>query len=105
VSVTSGGVLTSWPLPQIAGSTDRGQGRVDADLQLVRLCGKLWPVRRYSRVLEAEAEPASTPRLVAVVGDAAGVLQHPAACSRFHVMNVVLRLVKSFSGPPEPASR
>jgi hypothetical protein len=28
-----------------------------------------------------------------------------AACSKFHVMNVVLRLVKSFSGPPEPASR
>ena len=28
-----------------------------------------------------------------------------ARCIRFHVMNVVLRLVKSFSGPPEPSSR
>jgi len=28
-----------------------------------------------------------------------------ARCSRFQVMKVVLRLVKSFSGPPEPGSR
>ena len=28
-----------------------------------------------------------------------------ARCMRFHVMNVVLRLVKSFSGPPDPGSR
>jgi hypothetical protein len=28
-----------------------------------------------------------------------------ARCSRFQVMNVVLRLVKSFCGPPEPGSR
>ena len=28
-----------------------------------------------------------------------------AMCSRFQVANVVLRLVKSFSGPPEPSSR
>jgi hypothetical protein len=28
-----------------------------------------------------------------------------AMCIRFHVMNVVLRFVKSFSGPPDPGSR
>ena len=28
-----------------------------------------------------------------------------AMCRRFHVMKVVLRFVKSFSGPPEPGSR
>ena len=28
-----------------------------------------------------------------------------AMCIKFQVMNVVLRLVKSFSGPPEPSSR
>ncbi|COX09454.1 Uncharacterised protein [Mycobacterium tuberculosis] len=28
-----------------------------------------------------------------------------AMCIRLNVMNVVLRLVKSFSGPPDPGSR
>ncbi len=32
-------------------------------------------------------------------------LEQRATCIRFHVMNAVLRLVKSFSGPPEPGSR
>jgi hypothetical protein len=57
-------------------------------------------------VVEVEAASGVPLRaLVAVGRDAAGVAQHPGRCSRFHVMNVVLRLVNSLDGPPEPGSR
>jgi hypothetical protein len=57
-------------------------------------------------VLEVEAA-ASLPlrALVAMGGDASGRFSIAPRCMRFQVAKVVLRLVKSFSGPPEPGSR
>ncbi len=43
--------------------------------------------------------------LIAVGRNSDAVLDLSRQVQRFQVINVVLRLVKSFSGPPEPGSR
>ncbi|HEY2307794.1 MAG TPA: hypothetical protein VGI05_18130 [Streptosporangiaceae bacterium] len=64
--------------------------------------------RRHIQVL-VNGEPLATthrPALIIETGvPPPASLSIRARCSRFQVMNVVLRLVKSLSGPPEPGSR
>ena len=43
--------------------------------------------------------------LVAMGRDAAGVFDYAGQVQQFQVMKVVLRLVNSFPGPPDPGSR
>ena len=57
-------------------------------------------------VSEHVVEGPSGPALLSqAVGAILLVVGARATCSRFQVMKVVLRLVKSLSGPPEPESR
>ena len=60
----------------------------------------------YSGFMKSKRQPAShSERWLPWAGMPPASLSIRATCMRFHVMNVVLRLVKSFCGPPEPSSR
>src|SRR5690242_11775339 len=62
--------------------------------------------QRYSGLAKSNRQPAShSLRWLPCTGIPPASLSMRARCSRFQVMNVVLRLVKSLSGPPEPGSR
>jgi hypothetical protein len=62
--------------------------------------------QRYSGLGKSNRQPAShADRWLPCAGIPPRSLSVRAACIRFHVMNVVLRLVKSLSGPPDPGSR
>ena len=56
-------------------------------------------------ILVAEAAAGQAERWLPRTGIPPASLIMRAMCNRFQVINVVLRLVKSFSGPPEPGSR
>ena len=61
---------------------------------------------RCSGLAKSKRQPAShSERWLPCAGMPPESLSMRARCSRFHVRNVVLRLVKSFSGPPDPGSR
>ena len=62
--------------------------------------------QRYSGFSKSNRLPASQARRwLPWAGMPPCVLSIRARCIRFQVMKVVLRLVKSFSGPPDPSSR
>ena len=62
--------------------------------------------QRCSGLGKSKRAPAShSERWLPCAGIPPASLSMRAMCSRFQVANVVLRLVKSFSGPPEPSSR
>ena len=62
--------------------------------------------QRYSGFAKSKRQPAShSERWLPCAGTPPAFFRSLARWSRFHVMNVVLRLVKSFSGPPDPGSR
>ena len=62
--------------------------------------------QRCSGFGKSKRQPAShCERWLPCAGIPPASLSMRARCSRFHVMKVVLRFVKSFSGPPEPGSR
>src|SRR6266545_5528983 len=62
--------------------------------------------QRCSGLAKSKRQPAShSERWLPWAGIPPASLSIRARCSRFHVMKVVLRLVKSLSGPPEPSSR
>src|SRR5215471_789936 len=62
--------------------------------------------QRCSGLGKSKRQPAShSERWLPWAGMPPASLSIRARCSRFQVMNVVLRLVKSFSGPAEPGSR
>ena len=77
---------------------------------LIRLAGECRrggaAAQRCSGFGKSKRQPAShSERWLPCAGMPPASLSIRARCSRFQVMNVVLRLVKSFSGPPEPGSR
>ena len=62
--------------------------------------------QRCSGLGKSKRAPAShSERWLPCAGMPPASLSMRAMCSRFQVANVVLRLVKSFSGPPDPSSR
>ena len=71
-----------------------------------RRAAALARAQRCSGFAAAAWQPAShSERWLPYAGMPPASLSIRARCMRFHAMNDVLRLVKSFSGPPEPGSR
>ncbi len=99
--------------PRRGGCIDRRHRPGDRQPGLPRLVDGLHTARlsraaaqRCSGFGKSKRQPAShSERWLPWAGMPPASLSRRATCSRFHVMNVVLRFVKSFSGPPDPGSR
>ncbi|CAN5804044.1 hypothetical protein BH24ACT2_BH24ACT2_10470 [soil metagenome] len=92
--------VVAWDAPGCRGSSDRPIARAPLETN-----GRV-AAQRCSGLGKSKRHPAShSERWLPWAGMPPPALSIRARCRRFQVMKVVLRLVKSFSGPPEPGSR